>query len=317
MRYSAAGESVLSAESTAKAWQLRDRVSDRERFFIDFTYDRQVTGNLEKAYHTLESWLQTYPRAEQPNALSLLGGIASQGTGRFDRVIETAQRAIADDPDFHVGYGNLARAYFYLDRFPEAESTLQRASERKLEQSSLLALRYNIALLKGDQDQMARISGSGQRQAESGTSVGARRGSRSGGFRPPASRPAVIEPGPGARPARGRPRGGRGLPGRTSSVGSRLREWYRREKERDGGARAVEGAGCPIRRRPCPGPRGRLIQITGARRRSGKALPGRYLREVYLRARASRVGRTGAGQTRRQRGAAADRPSLRAGGEWS
>ena len=62
LAYSAIGESVLSAESTTKAWQLRDRVSDRERFFIDFTYDRQVTGNLEKAYQTLELWLQTYPR---------------------------------------------------------------------------------------------------------------------------------------------------------------------------------------------------------------------------------------------------------------
>ena len=52
LSYSAVGESVLSAESTAKAWQLRDRVSARERFFIDFSYDRQVTGNLEKAYQT-------------------------------------------------------------------------------------------------------------------------------------------------------------------------------------------------------------------------------------------------------------------------
>ena len=57
LSYSAIGESVLSAESTTKAWQLRDRVSDRERFFIDFTYDRQVTGNLEKAYQTLELWV--------------------------------------------------------------------------------------------------------------------------------------------------------------------------------------------------------------------------------------------------------------------
>ncbi len=64
--YSSIGESVLSIETTTKAWQLRDRASDRERFFIDFTYDRQVTGNLEKAYETLESWLQTYPRGEQP-----------------------------------------------------------------------------------------------------------------------------------------------------------------------------------------------------------------------------------------------------------
>ena len=72
--YSDIGESVLSAESTTKAWQLRDRVSDRERFFIDFTYDRQVTGNLEKAYQTLELWLQTYPRGEAPSPQELVRG---------------------------------------------------------------------------------------------------------------------------------------------------------------------------------------------------------------------------------------------------
>ena len=74
LSYSGMGESVLSAESTTKAWQLRDRVSDRERFFIDFTYDRQVTGNLEKAYQTLELWFQTYPRGENPNAQGFLAG---------------------------------------------------------------------------------------------------------------------------------------------------------------------------------------------------------------------------------------------------
>jgi serine/threonine protein kinase len=75
LAHSTVGESVLSAESTTRGWLLRDRVSDRERFFIDFTYDRHVTGNLENAYQTLELWLQTYPRGDQPNdAQSLLGG---------------------------------------------------------------------------------------------------------------------------------------------------------------------------------------------------------------------------------------------------
>jgi eukaryotic-like serine/threonine-protein kinase len=54
IEYSGIGESVLSAESTTKARQLRERASDREKFFIDFLCDRQVTGNLEKAYQTLE-----------------------------------------------------------------------------------------------------------------------------------------------------------------------------------------------------------------------------------------------------------------------
>jgi serine/threonine protein kinase/tetratricopeptide (TPR) repeat protein len=159
LSYSTAGESVLSAESTTKAWLLRDRVSDRERFFIDFTYDRQVTGNLEKAYQTLELWLQTYPRGQQPNAHSLLGGLSTHGTGRFERAIETSQAEVAVDPDFLFGYANLASANYFLDRFEEAQTAIQQASERKLGDPNLLVIAYNIALFKGDREQMDRVVG--------------------------------------------------------------------------------------------------------------------------------------------------------------
>jgi serine/threonine protein kinase/tetratricopeptide (TPR) repeat protein len=153
--YSTIGESVLSAESTTKAWQLRDRASDREKFFIDFSYDRQVTGNLEKAYQTLELWLQTYPRGESPlNPEGLLGGLSTHGTGRFEIAIAASIKQIAAEPDAYPGYSSLAASYYYLDRFPEAEATLQRASERKVQTNNILVMRYNIALLKGDRDQM-------------------------------------------------------------------------------------------------------------------------------------------------------------------
>jgi len=167
--YSAMGESVLSAESTMKGWLLRDRVSDREKFCIDFTYDRQVTGNLEKAYQTLELWIQTYPRRGQnPNPHNLLAGLSTQGTGRFERAIEASQEGLAVDPDLAIRYATLASSYFLTGRFPEAESTLERASERKLEIPSFLVLRYNIAVLKGDQAQMDRALGlaRGKRRAE-------------------------------------------------------------------------------------------------------------------------------------------------------
>jgi eukaryotic-like serine/threonine-protein kinase len=154
LRYSTDGESVLAVQSTTRAWQLRDRVSDRERFFIDFTYDRDVIGNLETAYQTLELWFQTYPRGEQPSPQRLLGGLSTQGTGRFERSIEASQKEIAADPDLVIPYGNLLIDYFFLDRFGEVESTLQRASERKLE---TLDLRWYLALLRGDKDQMDRI----------------------------------------------------------------------------------------------------------------------------------------------------------------
>ena len=155
-------EAVLSAEYATEAWLLRDRVSDRERFYIDFVYDRQVTGNLEKAYKTLELWSQTYPRraATVANAQDLLGGISTQGTGRFERTMEAALDGIATEPDLPYPYSNLALAQFYTDRFPEAENTIQRATARKFQMPALLMLEYNLAALRGDRDEMDRIAGS-------------------------------------------------------------------------------------------------------------------------------------------------------------
>ena len=168
LAYSADGESVLSAESTTKAWHLRDRVSDREKFYIDFVYDRQVTGNLEKAYQTLELWAQTYPRGERPNPHSLLGGISTHGTGRYERAIDASRKEIAVDPDYGMAYGNLAGSYFLTGRFAEAERTLQTAAERKIEILRGLVLRYNLAVLKADQEQMDRAVAlaRGKRRAE-------------------------------------------------------------------------------------------------------------------------------------------------------
>src|ERR1051326_2655749 len=157
LAYSGKGESELSAESTTRAWKLRDRVSENERFYIDFLYDRDVTGNLEKAYQTLESWYQAYPHAgENPNAQGLLGGLATHGTGRYERAIEMAQRRIVSNPDEVVGYGSLAQSYIFLDRLPEAASSLQRAVERKLGGANQLVMRYILAVLGGDQAQMDR-----------------------------------------------------------------------------------------------------------------------------------------------------------------
>jgi eukaryotic-like serine/threonine-protein kinase len=168
LSYSADGESVLAAQNTARAWQLRDRVSDRERFFIDFSYDRQVTGNLERAYQTLELWRQTYPRGSQPTPQGLLGGLATHGTGRFERVIEASKESLAADPDIALSYSMLASGNFFTDRFAESLSALDRASNRKLDIPDFLVLRYNIAVLQGDQQEMDRAVGlaRGKRRAE-------------------------------------------------------------------------------------------------------------------------------------------------------
>jgi tetratricopeptide (TPR) repeat protein len=89
----------------------------------------------------------------------LLGGLSTHGTGRFERAIDASRRQIAESPDNAIPYRNLAQSYFLTDRFSEAESTLQRASERKLEHQNFLIVRYNIAMLNGDREQMDRVVG--------------------------------------------------------------------------------------------------------------------------------------------------------------
>jgi tetratricopeptide (TPR) repeat protein len=146
------GETDLSAEYTRKAYALRDRVSDRERLWILFLYDRQVTGNLQRELQTLESWVQTYPRDSLP--LAVLGGWGTQGTGQYERGIRALQEDLRLNPDETLGYGALALQNLFLDRFAEAANVLRRAAERKMEIPEYLVLRYYLAFFKGDQTGM-------------------------------------------------------------------------------------------------------------------------------------------------------------------
>jgi serine/threonine protein kinase/tetratricopeptide (TPR) repeat protein len=146
--YSNLGESVRSRESTIKAYQLRDRASDPERFFITAMYDRQVTGNLERERETLRLWAETYPRDAEPH--SLLSGSNYQMTGAFDLSIEEAEKAIALDPGPEYPYMNLGFSYLYLGRLADAARSAQRASDRGIDIPESLLLRYFIAFLNGD-----------------------------------------------------------------------------------------------------------------------------------------------------------------------
>jgi tetratricopeptide (TPR) repeat protein len=151
--YSNMGQTDLAAEYTRKAYQFRDRVSDREKLWILFLYDRQVTGNLPRELQTLDLWTQTYPRDEI--AFSVKGGWGTLGTGQYEKGVQAAQEALRLNPDDSFAYV-LAAHYTLLNRFPEAADALQRAAERKLEIPQFLVERYYLAFFKGDQAGMER-----------------------------------------------------------------------------------------------------------------------------------------------------------------
>ncbi len=96
-RYGVLGESALARQSLLKAYQLRHRASDAERFYIETLYDRDFTGNLERERRTLETWAESYPRDARPH--TLLAGLALSSTGQHELAIAETEKAIALDPD--------------------------------------------------------------------------------------------------------------------------------------------------------------------------------------------------------------------------
>jgi tetratricopeptide (TPR) repeat protein len=152
--HSVMGESALARPSTLKAHQLRDRASDRERFFIETLYDRDFTGNLEREQRTLEAWAESYPRDSIPHGL--ISGLALTSTGKHELAIAEAVKAIALDPDLPPAYSNLAFNQLYLNRLDDALLTVSRATARKMEAVELLLVQYFVAFLKGTDDELRR-----------------------------------------------------------------------------------------------------------------------------------------------------------------
>ena len=61
------GEPSIAAGYTRKAYELRDRTSEPEKYFISASFHKEVTGNIEKAEQTCKLWIQAYPRSEMPH----------------------------------------------------------------------------------------------------------------------------------------------------------------------------------------------------------------------------------------------------------
>jgi eukaryotic-like serine/threonine-protein kinase len=120
--YADSWQPELAAENIRKAYELRDRASDTERFFITVNYHQQLTGNLEEAERTAELWSATYPR--DLDAYTLLAGIY-QNLGKYEKSAEVAKRAIEMNPNFPPGPANLAWTYLFLERYADAEKTVQ------------------------------------------------------------------------------------------------------------------------------------------------------------------------------------------------
>src|SRR6185436_14525534 len=159
--YSNEGESARSRQSTVKAYQLRHRATEAERFYIETVYDRQVTGNMDRELETLEAWAQTYPRDPIPHGL--LAGFATRSTGKYEQSIAAAERSGALDPEGGSALSRNSKAYseLYLNRLDAAEATIRGAEEHNLA-SDYFLVRYFIAFVRGDGEGMRQQAALGR-----------------------------------------------------------------------------------------------------------------------------------------------------------
>jgi serine/threonine protein kinase/Tfp pilus assembly protein PilF len=150
--YANIGEPGLSAEYAKKAYELRDRVSEREKFYIDSHYYQMTTGDLDKTRQTLELCAQTYPRDEvAPTNL----GVISVSLGDYDKALTSSQDAFRLNPS-GLNYSNLISAFITLNRFDEARAVAEEAQAKKLDSGYLRATLYQLAFFRNDRDEMAQ-----------------------------------------------------------------------------------------------------------------------------------------------------------------
>ena len=145
--YADISENQLAAEYLTKAFQLRDRVSELEKFHIESLYYLTANGDLAKGEQTLELWEQTYPRDYIPRVD--LGQVYSF-RGQYDKVVATTLAAVALEPNDATSRSNLAGAYMAMGRLGDAKEQLDEARKRHLGFFLLHLQAYQLAFLEND-----------------------------------------------------------------------------------------------------------------------------------------------------------------------
>jgi serine/threonine protein kinase/Tfp pilus assembly protein PilF len=149
--YNSNRQNELSREAYEKAYELRDRASEREQLIVAANYYGGVTGEWDKQIDQLEIWKRTYPRDWEPYNL-----LANRYTlvGPFEKAIENAQVAIQLNPANAKPHSNLAVAFMGQGHFDEAKNILRRALSKNLETPNMHARLYHIAFVQGDTSAM-------------------------------------------------------------------------------------------------------------------------------------------------------------------
>lgn len=142
-----------SPENARKAYDLRERVSERERFYIESTYENFVTENLEASRKIYERWMQLYPRDDvPPYQLANIYGVF----GEYDKVLHLKQESLKLEPHNPATYLGLIGAYMAMNRFDEARATIEEGRAQSKDYPGFHTSSYFLAFLQHDTAGMER-----------------------------------------------------------------------------------------------------------------------------------------------------------------
>ncbi len=144
--YGNLGQTALSRDSAQKAYDLRDRVSERERLRLEFSFQRDVNGDLERTIEVGRLWTRNYPTDELAhNNL----GVAYQNLGQLERALEEYSESHRLYPRA-ITFGNLASTSLRMNRLKEAEEFCNQGSSRGFDTSTLRSVKLELAAIRGD-----------------------------------------------------------------------------------------------------------------------------------------------------------------------
>ncbi len=151
--YSNLREPGLATENLQKAYDLRDKVSEREKFRISSSYYLLVTGELEKAIETYELWAQTYLRNSEP-----FGNLGVDYTylGQYEKGITASLEDLRLNPGSAAAFTNLVGLYPAVNNLDEARAKYEQAVAHKVDNPFLHGNRYGAAFLENDAAEMQR-----------------------------------------------------------------------------------------------------------------------------------------------------------------
>jgi tetratricopeptide (TPR) repeat protein len=152
VEYGNLAQASLAADNARKAYDLRDRVSERERYRISALYFQNVTSEVEKTTEAYELWAKSYPRDMVPHTNL---GVLYAELGQYDKAIAETEAAQRLEPS-RANYGNLASFYIVVNRLKDARQTIQEAQRKNFDDLVIRGDLYSLAFLSGDTAEMER-----------------------------------------------------------------------------------------------------------------------------------------------------------------